>query len=171
MSWTKCTEAMPPAGSKVRLKWADGNTEWSGDPVSQLQTVRVKHYDTLLWWREPSSTDVSGLVDALKNILTLSDTEDLLESVEQGDQNQEFVNRYAEFVVSKKQAWKKAREIVAQYSTLTAPADEIEGSISEEEEVWSEAIEKYKEQTGASVFATNLFKGWMKKNYHITRKQ
>lgn len=45
-----------------------------------------------------------------------------------------------------------------------------EVSIAQQEDTWNEAIEKYKEQTGSSVFATNLFKGWMKMNYNLTKK-
>lgn len=106
MSWTKCTEAMPPAGSKVRLKWADGNTEWNGDPVSELQTVRVKHYDTLLWWQESPSTDVSVLVKGFEKIIGI-------------------VKRYRDYdgqTSIGNHIENECKEILAQYSTLTGEA-------------------------------------------------
>lgn len=38
-------------------------------------------------------------------------------------------------------------------------------------DVWEEMIEKYKEDTGRSVFATNAFTNWLKQHYTLTKKQ
>lgn len=50
MAWINVTEAMPPAGKEVKMKFVDGQNEWFGDPVMELKELKMKHYDTLLWW-------------------------------------------------------------------------------------------------------------------------
>lgn len=47
--WVKATDALPPAGSEVKMKWDDGDKEWFGDPITELRDVRKQYYHKLLW--------------------------------------------------------------------------------------------------------------------------
>jgi hypothetical protein len=69
MAWIKATEAMPPAGKEVKMKWEDGVNQFYGDPVSELKDVRPKHYNTLLWWNEsPDSKGNDGMQERIKEL-------------------------------------------------------------------------------------------------------
>jgi len=50
--WTRVTDVMPPAGKEVKMKWADGENEFYGDPIRELEDVGSRSYKFLLWWRE-----------------------------------------------------------------------------------------------------------------------
>lgn len=69
MKWTKATEALPPAGSEVKMKWADGVNEFFGDPIKELRDIRPKYYENLLWWNESESTSPEPLRAALEKVL------------------------------------------------------------------------------------------------------
>lgn len=59
--WVKATDALPPAGSEVKMKWDDGDKEWYGDPVTELRDVRKQYYHKLLW-QQPIPSPVSGIL-------------------------------------------------------------------------------------------------------------
>lgn len=67
MAWINVTEAMPPAGKEVKMKFVDGENEWFGDAVRELAELRMKQYDTLLWWWNESPDSKESNQDELWN--------------------------------------------------------------------------------------------------------
>jgi hypothetical protein len=66
--WTKATEAMPPAGKEVKMKFPDSANEFYGDPIRELGNMRPKYYDHLLWWNESDSKGNASAEERIKEL-------------------------------------------------------------------------------------------------------
>ena len=55
---------------------------------------------------------IEKLKEGLAELVRLKDIKDELDLVEQEDQDQVFVNRYAQYVIDKKFAWAKAKQLL-----------------------------------------------------------
>jgi hypothetical protein len=85
MAWTNVTEAMPPAGREVKMKFVDEEADWHGDPVVVLMDIGLDHYKTLLWWNEcPDSaqTDQQALAVELFEFITGNNAKEFKGTVE-----------------------------------------------------------------------------------------
>lgn len=58
LNWIKSTDRLPPAGRVVKMKWADGETEWYGDIIRELADLKPQHYENLLWFGNTDSPHI-----------------------------------------------------------------------------------------------------------------
>ncbi len=70
--WIDCNSRYPDPGLTVRMKWIDGDTEWTGYIYPELKQLKRKEWYRLLWWEGETNkyknSDVEKLVETLELI-------------------------------------------------------------------------------------------------------